>query len=894
MTAKRKLIEVSLPLDAINIACKADKDRKTGTIRNLHKWFAPMPLPAWRSLLFAALVDDPGDERERERLLRLTERLVENGADLPDPDVVAAARREIEASWPQGVPVVLDPFCGGGSTLVEAQRLGCATRGSDLNPVPVLVSKVLTELLPKTMSQPALHDGQGSLPMGPGPQAAIAVDVLHYAKLIEGRVRKEIGHLFSPQTGVGEPLLWLWCRSVQCPNPACGIDTPLTTSWVVSKAPGAERWLVPRVQDGSVSFDLGGPAGTPPPVPKLGRGATFRCVACQATVDENYLMETGRARGLGLRLLGVVEISDAGRNFRCTSQEEETTLLDIGLPEDAPDVALPQNSQYSSPPLFGLTTHAALYPPRQLQAMSALAREIRVVAELVNQDGGDTDRAQTIAAILGLALGKLAQYTSSQALIRLRGSGTKAESGFTRADIPMTWDFCEINPFCSVGASWLQMVATALRALPYVTEGDGLVEQHDARSASDLARDECVLVATDPPYFGQIPYADLSDYFYVWLRLALRPVFPQLFTTRAAPKTGELVGIAANQGGPEAARRYFIEGFTESFHGLSSVQANDAPMLVVYAFKEQNGRADGTGIAPGWEAILEAIISAGLMVVGTWPIHGTGSTRMRSMGSNAVATYVVLACRTRPDNAQRVTRSTLVQLLRAELVQSVADLQKANIAPVDLAQAVIGPGMEVYSRHGAVLEPDGSRVSVASALALINRTLAEILDEQEGDLDPDSRWAVTWYEQHGFGESTFGEADQLARAKGIAVDSLVRAGVVLSRSNKVGLIPRADLPTAWDPATDRCATAWEAVQHLVRTLDLGGEMAAAALYKRLGVLADPTRELAYRLFVIAETHGRTDEAVGYNALVASWSEIARLAESLPADTQHTFDVEALF
>lgn len=888
---KRKLIEVAIPLDAINAACKADKDRKTGTIRNLHKWFAPMPLPAWRALLFATLVDAPEEGEERDRLLRLTEALVESGADLPPEAILQSAREEIQRCWPQGVPPVLDPFCGGGSTLVEAQRLGCESIGSDLNPIPVLISTVLTELLPKTSGQPALHEPVGALPTGDFAHSGIVEDVSYYARAVEARVRSEMDACYPAPAPNRETLLWLWCRSAKCPNPACGVETPLTTSWVVSKRKGDEQWVVPLVRDGRVRFVVEGPVGEPPPSPKVGRGATFTCVACGATIDEAYLMRLGKDRGLGLRLIGAVDVTPDGRRFRCATDEEEAAALAVVAPEGAADAPLPTNTQYSSPPLFGLSTHASLYTTRQLRLLASFASAVDAITEDVRADGGDETRVLTVAAILGLAVGKLAQYASSQSLIRLRDSGTKAESGFTRGDFPMTWDFCEINPFASVGASWQQMVTTALRAAVYAPTGHGVVTQGDARVAADDVK-QPVVVATDPPYFGHIPYAELSDYFYVWLRPALRNAFPDLFATRAAPKQGELVALTTSHGGSkEDAKQYFVDGFTATFKGLGAAQSPEAPMLVVYAYKEQNARLDGGGVAPGWEAILEAMIAAGLMVVGTWPVRGTGSTRMRAMASNTLATYVVLVCRPRPSEAPRVTRSDLTRSLRTELASAVAALQHAAIAPVDLAQAVIGPGMEIFSRCSSVVETDGTRVGVAEALALINRTLGEILDEQEGDLDPDSRWAITWYEQYGFEQAPFGEADQLARAKGIAVDDLVRAGIVTSGGNKVALLERGALREGWDPVTDHRATAWEAVQYLARALMEGGEAAAADLYSRLGMLSDPARELAYRLFQIAERRGSSDEAVAYNSVVVSWSEMARLAEALPATTTST---ESLF
>jgi putative DNA methylase len=888
--AKRKLIEAAIPLDAINEACRADKDRKTGTIRNLHKWFAPMPLPAWRALLFATLVDDPDDERERDRLLELIEDLTSNGGDPPSSSAISAARREIARCWPDGPPPVMDPFCGGGSTLIEAGRLGCKTIGSDLNPVAVLISKVLTELLPRVAGSEPLHEPVGRLPIRSRPYDGVAADVIHYAGVVRERARDRLADVYADDGYASEPVAWLWCRTATCPNPACGITTLLTTSWQLSRQRGAERWLEPSVSDKEVVLELAGPNGTPPDPPKTGRGASFVCLRCQASIGERYLAEAGNRGELGYHMTVIVEDIRDRRTFRLPTNSERQHAGSVDR-ADVPSLAMPDNPRWFSPPLFGMKTFDALLLPRQVWLLDVISQEVARVSQEIRADGGGPEYVAAVQAILGLCVGKLAQASSTLVRWNVRnGPPPKAEPAFGRHDVPMTWDFAEVNPFGGSVGDWEQIVVTALRALPYAAELGGEVRQIDARSAASGLHSE-VIVATDPPYFDQIGYADLSDYFYPWLRKSLRGTFPDIFATMATPKTGELVALPTRHNGDRnIATRYFIDGFTATFEHLAAAQAEDVPMLVVYAFKEQS--ADNAGISRGWAAILEAVVGARLMVTGTWPISGTGATRMVGLRTNALATYVVLVCRPRPTEAKRVTRADFTRLLRSELAGAVGELQHANIAPVDLAQAVIGPGMQVYSRHRSVIETDGSTVGVAAALALINRTLAEVLDEQEGDLDADSRWAVTWYGDHGFDTAPFGKADQLARAKGIAVDSLVEAGIVTSGAGRVALIARDALRERWDPATDRRATAWEAVQYLVRALEEGGERGAADLYARLGGLADPARELAYRLFQMAEKKGRTDEAIAYNGLVTSWSEIARLADDLPR--QSTTTTEVLF
>lgn len=897
MGRKKKLIEVALPLDEINAACKADKDRKTGTLRNLHKWFAPMPLPAWRALLFAALVDDPEDDSQRVYLLDLIKRLVSHGADLPDPRDLGEAQSLLNRQFPEGLPPVLDPFCGGGSTLVEAQRLGLSSKGSDLNPVPVLITRTVTELLPRIHGRDAITSTQSApddelfetraVGRSTGYEG-IAQDVVHFAERVRAAVAEEIGAHF-PRGGDGVPSFWLWGRTAVCPNPTCGAETVLTTTWWLSKRKGAMSWIEPRAVGRQIELDIVSDkrTGSPPNAPKVGRGASFTCIACRQTIDEAEIRRQGQAGTLGQRMLAVqVLAADKSRFFRAPTSADLQAAISVARPGDLPDISLGEPNQYIAPPRYGINSQLDLYTNRQLLVLATFASKIREVYDWVLESGGDDDWARCVTTLLGLALGKLAQGGSTQTRWKFdsRSGSAKPEGIFGRADLPMTWDFVEIDPLSDGAQSWAQHVKTLLDALPYAPHGRGTAVRSDARTSSLSSPG---LVATDPPYFDAIGYADLSDFFYMWHRRALREVHPDLYSTIASPKKGELTAFAWHHGGSrEAAQKNFIDGFIETFHNLRASLRDDLPMLVVYASKEQKSVADEQS---RWASILTAIIDADLEITGTWPVHGTGSTRMRGQGSNAVATYIVMVCRPRLAGAPTSSVSDFTRALRRELGPAVRDLQAASILPVDLDQAALGPGMQIFSRYRAVVDQAGERVTVGRALDLINSALGEVRDEQIGELDPASRFAARWWETHGWNSAPFADADKAARPLGISVDDVKRAQVAASEGTRIKLLGGGELDRTWVPSSDVRPTAWEAVHHLVdRLVRGGGELEAAQLMAVLGSLQDPAMALTYRLHDIAAAKGWTADQERYNALINSWTELVKLSSSGATATERLF------
>ncbi|WP_179229107.1 DUF1156 domain-containing protein [Parenemella sanctibonifatiensis] len=893
---KRKLIEVALPLDEINAACKADKDRKTGTIRNLHKWWAPMPLPAWRALLFAALIDDPEDDSRRVYLLDLIKRLVANGADLPAESDVAEARAVLRKQYGEQTPAVMDPFCGGGSTLVEAERLGLSAVGSDLNPVPALISRAIAQILPRVQGAPPLRadiskrgpKDQSDLGLdlparSLGPYAGLIQDALHYAAQIAESSWADLKEYYysEPSESV---IAWLWARTAHCPNPACGIETVLTTSWLLSKRKNDTAWIAPSVAEGRVILTvvIGRPVSELPPSPKVGNGV-FSCLACNATLGAKYLRAEGVAGRLGLRMTAVYVERDGQKTFRTPgpNDEQAASAAAPGAAADAPPLVGKATVNVG---LYGLETWADLYTPRQEAVLAAHADRVATLKETILRDGGSEDYATAVATLLGLCVGRMAQYQSSQVrwFIDSRSGGGQPLPAFGRHDLPMQWDFAEPTPQSGAG-SLIGAVKSSTAGLRMIPSGTGSVTRQDAR----LARCPNSLIATDPPYFEAISYADLSDYFYMWHRRALRSVHPDLYATVATPKVDELTALATRHNGDAvAAREYFISGFTEAFSNLQESMGPGLPMLVVYASKEKSGTGEEVG---RWSSILTAAIASGLEITGTWPVHGTGGNRMVGIGANAVATYIVLVCRPRPSGAPTTSVADFNRSLRRELGPAIRDLQAASILPVDLAQAAMGPGMQIYSRYRAVLDQSGERMPVERALGLINVALAEVLEEQEGDLDPVSRFAVRWWEQHGWQASSFGEADKGVRPLGISVDDVVRAQVVTSRANKVQLLGRGELDRAWNPTADAAPTAWEAVHHLAdRLIDGGGEFEASRLMTQLGRLREPAMALTYRLHDIAAKKGRTADQERYNALINSWAELIRLSSDGSMQTEGLF------
>ena len=662
---------------------------------------------------------------------------------------------------------------------------------------------------------------------------------------------------------------------------------------MLSTKAGKEAYVEPVIENGGYRFTV--KVGKPKDVDAVkngtkaaGRGANFRCLMSGAPIDADYIKSQGKAGRLGARLLAIVAEGPAGRVYLSPTDSIES-VAHQAKPEWKPDVEFFQQALGFRVGNYGMTKWSDLFAPRQLVALATFSNLVQEAHADLRRDAsavglgddkplaeggtGAAAYADAVAVYLGFLVDQVANHSSS--LCGWNSANTQMRSVFARQALPMVWDYAESNPFCDSSGSFNNMFERQVKGFGALGDGSpGVATQADANSQA-MSIDK--LVSTDPPYYDNIGYADLSDFFYVWLRHSLRPFFPDLFATVAVPKAEELVATPGRHGGREEAEAFFLDGMTRAMHSIAR-QAHPAfPISIYYAFKQAENDGDTGTSSTGWETFVDAVIRAGFSTTGTWPIRTEKPGRVRENAANALASSIVLICRPRAAEASTATRREFVATLKTELPAALAHLQRGNIAPVDLAQAAIGPGMAVYTRYSRVLDAEGKPLSVREALAIINQTLDEALAEQEGDFDADSRWALAWFEQQGFDEGEYGVAETLSKAKNTSVQGMVEAGILKSRRGKVRLLKPEELDENWDPATDPSLNAWEVVHHLVRVLAAGGESAAADLVAKLGARAETARELAYRLYTLCERKQRAGDALAYNSLVQSFPEIARLA-----------------
>jgi putative DNA methylase len=946
----KKLIEVALPLDAINEASAREKSIRHGHPSTLHLWWARRPLAAARAVIFAQMVNDPGGERgyyagktraqadaEREELFQILRELVQ-WENTNNPEVLARARAAIAKSWretcelnkgkpgfePERLPAFHDPFAGGGALPLEAQRLGLESYASDLNPVAVTINKAMIEIPPRFAGRapvgPAIEAERGTVKANRNAfedwsgARGLAEDVRRYGAWMREEAHKRIGHLY-PQVEVTaemaaqrpdlKPLVgqkltviaWLWARTVKSPNPAFShVEVPLASTFILSSKAGKEAYVQPVVERDGYRFEVR--LGTPPEGAKNGTKlarANFACVLSGTPVPGDYIKAEGKAGRMGARLMAIVAEGLSGRVYLAPTVEHEAVVQQAS-PTWKPAGDIPTRMTGGNCTPYGLTTWGDLFTPRQLVALTtfsdlvpeAIARvKADALAAGMPDDGlgleadgqGATAYAEAIGVYLSFCSSRMADRHSSLCRWDPNPSGyaPKIANTFGRQALPMVWDYVEGNPFSPSSGNYADAMGWICKVMDYALSATapGTAQQDDAQTQFNSANK---LISTDPPYYDNIGYADLSDFFYVWLRRSLRPIFPSLYATLAVPKAEELVATPYRHGSKQKAETFFLDGMTAAMRNLAQ-QAHPAfPVTIYYAFKQSDTSNDTGTHSTGWETFLEAVLRAGFTLTGTWPMRTELGNRMIGSGTNALASSIVLVCRQRDAQAETISRRDFQRLLREQLPEALETMiggasGQSPIAPVDLAQAAIGPGMGIYSQYAAVLNQDGSPMSVHDALILINREITDFLTPDAGSFDADTLFANGWFEQYGWAEGPFGEAQVLAQGKGTTVDGVAKAGVVQSGGGKVRLLRWADYPTEWDPRSDSRAPVWEATHQLIRALNTQGESAAGELLAAMPDKAEPIRQLAYHLYTLCERKKWAEDARAYNELITAWHAV---------------------
>jgi len=905
VTYKKKLIEVALPLVKINEESAREKSIRQGHPSTLHLWWARRPLAAARAVLWSSLVDDPSAHPEafpteedqaieRKRLFDILERLVRWEA-INDEDTLREARAEIVKSCEGELPRIVDPFAGGGAIPLEALRLGLPTYAGDLNPVAVLIERAMLQIPHRFANRPPIHP-EARAPLGSWKNAqGIAADVEAYGRWMfeqaKLRVANQYPDLQLADGSSARPTAWIWARTVESPDPSWHGHVPLVGSWVVRNKTGKPLvWVEPSVdfERGVIRYDI--KTGGTPATPTVERGKGV-CLATGASITTSYIKDEAQAHRLGVALIAVIAEGPQGRIYCSPSMVDHDPILsNLGYTNlgDLPPAG--HGLGFRVQP-YGFTTWESLYLPHQmhtLQCFSDLLKDVRaeVLRDFAGNLGGDTRRfreggsgaiayADALQTLLAFVFDRCAGRWNTLSI--WNSVRETVEHVFRMQTVPMTWTFVEANPLSDSTGGWtgqVEWVSKAMEALPALLEAS--VEQRDARArVREVNRG---VIATDPPYYDNVGYADLADFYYVWLRRNVGDIWPDECATLLSPKSEELIADPGRAGSKAAAYKHFESGMREFFSEVAVNSDARYPLTAFYAFKASEKDKSGQ-TSTGWETFLQGLLESGLAISSTWPIRTEMSGGVRNYGRNSLASSVVLACRPRHLSAPLATRGEFVAALRSEMANAVRILQAGNIAPVDLAQSAIGPGMAIFSRYAKVVEADGSNMTVRAALGLINDVLAEVLSGEESELDADTRFALTWFEQFGHNPGPFGDADTLARAKNTAVAAVEQAGIATSRDGKLRLLERSELAPIWDPVEDRHRTDWEATQYLIRALD-SSEADAASLLARLGRgLGERARQLAYLLYEICERRKWADEAAAYNVLVTAWPEVLRLASA---------------
>jgi len=903
MTYKKKLIEVALPLDAINEACIEEKSTpRRGHPSTLHIWWARRPLAAARAVILSSLIDDPGSylsekdaKKEREKLMKL---IADSSKwkNRHNNQLWKKINLEINKSCTEK-PILLDPFSGGGTIPLEGMRLGLTSYGIDLNPIATLLGKGLIEICQGfEINQPINPNNKGRLKGNWSTIKAIAEDIRYYGDKIFTEAKKEIGEFF-PYGPNGEEIIgWFWCKSIQCSNPACRKNTDLVKNYVISTRKEG-IFFQPIIVKNNIKYEV--KTGIPSlKATKVSRGANFRCLHCDELLNEKYVKQQSIKKKIKWKLIGLVCKSNKGKIYYPAKDEDEQLALKAS-PKWTPEEEMnPHTSTLVSGRGYGINYWKELFIDRQLLALTTIVDIINKTTEQIEKDAeyiiktnenkslseggvGPKAYAEAITTYLSFSFDKLVDWYTINCnwIPRIEGVGHT----FSKQAIPASWDFIEINPFSNSVGNFLNHVNWVSKVIEDLPEKPrGRVINIDSSSSLNFSN-ENFLISTDPPYYNNISYADLSDFFYIWMRKILKNIWPNIFSTLMVPKTEEIVAESYRfNNDKKLAEKHFQESIEKVLVNINKRVNKLFPISIYYAFKQKVEVTDLNGdlriYSSGWDTMLTALMNSGFQIIRTWPMRTERSARSISIGTNALASSIVLVCRPRPESAPISTRREFIKSLKKEIPPALKKLQEAGIAPVDMAQSAIGPGMAVFSKYSKVLEADGNQMSVRTALQIINQELAAFLTEQVSDMDQETRFCIAWYEQFGWKEGPFGDANTLATAKGTAVNALERAEVVYAKAGKVRLLKQSELDDNWDPTTDKKLTVWECVHHLIKRLDQEGEDSAAKIIRKIGGLAESVKELTYRLYSMCEKKGWTEDGIAYNTLISSWQSISDKAQ----------------
>lgn len=872
MNYKKKLIEEAIPLQAINDACVKEKAIKHGHPSTLHPYWARRPLAAVRAIIFSSIVDSPFEdsslskkekEKKKDYLFSLIKEMV-NWDNFDNPMLLNKIM-DVYKNNNSKIPPVLDPFCGGGTIPLEAQKLGLDAYGSDLNPLAVLITKSLIELPKNCFNNNPVNPEKTNFHSG---MSGLIEDIVYYSTKINNSVKNKVNNHY-PKSENGEVIIaWIWTRIVKCPNPMCKVHAPLVRTFDLHKMKDGKWIIIPivkgkniefKVEKVEISLESGGTVNR--------NGA--KCLSCSSPIPFDYIRNEGKLKKINYQMMAYITENGRNRNYY-KANDFQVKKSEVELDFSYPDTLLPEKALGFRVQAYGYHKHYELFTNRQLLTITSFATEIKRIKNIIIQDGGKPSYADAIITYITLAFSSRINYWSTFT----PWGGSYMVNTFSRQALPMVWDFAEANPFSNSSGNFLGGVKFLTKVLSRLNPNAiGKSKQIDvSKSIMDLNKP---LIITDPPYYDNIGYADLSDYFYVWIREVLGDIYPELFNTILTPKSNEIIATPFRFGGSrKKANEHFLNGLSNAANLISKKSNEDYPVIYFYSYKQTENSGSNIESSTGWEVFLEGLINAGHQITATWPVR-TEQVGGMKYKVNALATSVVIALRKKNKNARIATRKEFVDFLKNELESSILTMMDSDISPVDLQQSAIGPGMAVFTRFAKVLEADGTSMTVKTALQIINAELDRIQESSEIDMDPDTRFCIQWFDSFGIDEKPFGEAETLAKAKDISVDGLVNAGVFIAGGGKAKLKHWTEMPSDWDPRTDNRLTLWECTHHLVRELIEGdGQIGAAKLAKFMGnQKAEEAKELAYQLFHICDKRKWAKHAGDYNTLVANWADI---------------------